>query len=156
MQWRTIAAVVLVLVSLFWPIRSEAQAQTISQSAERHKVVKLGMISGFALGAVGGGAIVHHVCTNNNPDFGMLCPVGVVSLFAGAGSLTGILTGLAVAPTVHGPAWKNILMGTVIGAAMGGIFAKAGYAHGRQIAWTLVGSAAQGAGTSAIISARRR
>ena len=109
------------------------------------------MISGTMLGAAGGGAMVHHICADNEPDFGVLCPLGVVSLFAGGGALGGILTGAVIAPTVHGPKWKNILKGMAIGTLMGGVMAKAGDAHGKQIAWALLGNAAQGAGTAAII-----
>src|SRR5438105_2009231 len=138
-----------VLVFLFCPIRSEAQVQTISQSSrsalavgnahpassllssaarpavvsERQKVIKLGLISGTVLGAVGGGLVVHHICANNDPDFGILCPIGVVTAFGGFGGVAGILTGLAIAPTVHGPRWKNVLKGIVIGTV------KIGRAH---------------------------
>ena len=146
------AAFVLLLVILFWPVRSEAQVQP----TERHKAVSLGIMSGTLLGAAGGGLMSHHICANNSPAFGMLCPAGVVTLLAGAGGFEGILTGLVVGPTVHGSKWKSVLKGAVIGTVMGGVLAKTGGAHGKQIGWALLGSAAHGAGTSAIIMTRMR
>jgi hypothetical protein len=177
MQSRNFAALVVIYVSIFWPIRSYAQVQTVSQlsreeasgappllssaagravASERERVFRLGMISGTVFGAVGGGLLAHHICRDNEPDFGILCPVGVVTVFAGAGALGGILTAAVIAPTVHGPKWKNVLKGAGIGMLMGGITAKAGGAHGRQITWAVLGNAGAGAGTAAFIVARMR
>jgi hypothetical protein len=176
MQSRKFPALVFICVSIFWPIRSDAQVQTVSQlsrdasgtrpllssaarravASERDRVLRLGMISGTVFGAAGGGLLVHHICADNEPDYGLLCPVAVVTTFAGAGALGGILTAAAIAPTVHGPKWKNILKGIGIGTLMGGITAKTGAAHGKQIAWAVLGNAAAGAGTAAIIVARVR
>src|SRR5205085_4496951 len=126
MQPRTLTVVVTlgVSVALYYPRHAEAQAmcrfslaavqldgagttrQVVASGAqprvasERDKVLRLGMISGTMLGAAGGGAMVHHICADNEPDFGVLCPLGVVSLFAGGGALGGILTGAVIAPTV--------------------------------------------------------
>jgi hypothetical protein len=171
---------IYLLVSLFLPTRSEAQPEPISRSAlsavrigrpattgslaasgaratrasERDRVLSLGMKSGTFLGAVDGAAMVRHVCADNDPDFGVLCPLGVVTLFAGTGAVGGSLTGIVIAPTVHGSKWKNILKGMAVGTLMGGVMAKTADAHGKQIAWALLGNAAQGVGTAAIIVSR--
>jgi hypothetical protein len=170
----------IVLSSLASPSRSEAQVEPNSEPArstaeargfsdirrlsanrpppaiasERNRVLRIGEISGAVLGAVGGGLTVHHICAVN--DYGVLCPVAVVTLFATTGLVQGILTGAVVAPTVHGSKWKNVLKGIAVGTVMGGAVAKAGDAHGKQIAWAVLGYAAQGGGTAAIIAARMR
>jgi hypothetical protein len=176
MQSRKFAALVFIVVSILWPIRSDAQVQAVSQlsrdasstgallsnaarqavASERKRVLRLGMVSGTLFGAAGGSLLVHHVCTNNEPDFDLLCPVAVVTASAGVGAFGGIVTAAVIAPTVHGAKWKNILKGIGIGTLMGGVTAKAGAAHGRQITWALLGNAGAGAGTAAIVVARVR
>jgi hypothetical protein len=176
MQSQKFAALVVIYVSIFWPIRSYAQVQTVSQlsrgtsgtrpllssaarpavASERDRVFRLGMISGTVLGAAGGGLRARHICNDSALDYSLLCPAVVVTAFTGAGVLGGILTAAVIAPTVHGPKWKNILKGIGMGTLMGGITAKAGAAHGRQITWALLGNVAVGAGTAAIIVARVR